>query len=368
MAAVRIEIVDLATMQGIPAHLDGKDLTRNLEFHVVTGSNGVFNANLGPGNYIITVSSSGYTSVDWPVHIENDGTIRQGLSKLSNTQAIKVSGREFLIAGQRYRPKMCSDFLLVKRKADGEDIIPVLQQRKSIGVDMVRIFTMARIIADFNPHTYDVRAVLSATLNDIHSVGMRAQVEGFADVQLIGLTIPEQQAHQDIVCDVIRTLGSMDLYDLCNEYDKNGIEPNNFTKPVGVISSKGSKQNNKPPAAPYWDYGTYHPRRDGNDYYFSKFLSDITPQCEIYVGVEGEPPATMPVIPDEPIGFAENNVDGRRSNYAGYAYRLGVIYSMYLNGVCFHSDEGIQSVPFTGNTLTCGQRFFKGCDDARQGW
>jgi hypothetical protein len=369
MAKVRIKIVDLATLQGITAKLDGIYIGHpDLPFHVTTGPNGIFDAGLGQGDYVITVSSPGYATFDWPVHIENDGEITQGLVKFVSGAAITTQGREFMIAGQRYKPKLASDFLLVFRKKNGEDITPILQQRKNAGADMVRIFTCCRNIADLNPKNYDVRFWLGATLDDIHSFGMRAEVEGFADVQLIGLTIPEQQVHQDIVCDVIRSKGSMDLYDLGNEIDKNGIDANNFSKPVGVTSSPGSLQNNKPPPAPYWDFGTYHPRRDGDDYYFSKYLSDITPQCEIYVGVEGRPPMNHPVLPDEPIGFQAINDPGKRANHPGFAYRIGSIYMMYLNGSCFHSTNGVFSEMYDDVTMQCAVACFKGMDDGKQGW
>ncbi len=369
MAQVRIEIVDLTTLIGISAKLDAVYTGHpGLDWHAVTGPNGVFNAGLDRGDYVITVSSPGYVTFNWNVHIEDDGTIKQGLIKITAGATLIADGREFKIAGQRYKPKLCSDFLLVQKKAIGEDIKPILEQRKSAGADMVRIFTMAKNIADFNPRTYDVADILDKTLNDIHSFGMRAEVEGFADVQLIGLTLSEQQTHQVTVCNVIKSKGSMDLYDLGNEIDKNGIDANNFTKPPGVTSSRGSLTNNMPPHAPYWDFGVYHPRRDGNDYYFSKFLSDITPQSEIYFGVQGEPPANIPILPDESIGFQTVNENGRRSNYPGFAYRIGSIYSMYLNGSCFHSTNGIFSDLFDEVTMKCAIAHFKGCDDARQGW
>jgi hypothetical protein len=369
MAKVIIEIVDLATLVGIPAKLDAIYLGHpGLDWHVPTGPDGVVETNLGPGDYVITITSPGYSTFNWNVHIELDGTIRQGLVKISGGAAIGVQGREFTIAGQRYKPKMCSDFLLVYHKSRGINITHLLQERKQCGADMLRIFTCCRNIADLDPRKYDVRAILTETLNEIHSFGMRAQVEGFADVNLIGLTLQEQLHHQDVCCDVIRSLGSMDLYDLGNETDKNGVDPNNFPKPSGVISSRGSLQNNQPPISPYWDYGVYHPRRDGTDYYFSKWLSDITPQSELYIGVQGRPQMDCPVLPDEPMGFAALNEAGRRSNHAGFAYRVGSIYSMYLNGSCFHSTNGVFSEPFDSVTAECAIACFNGMDDAKQGW
>lgn len=370
LAKVRIRIVNINTMQGIQAKLDAVFVGHpGQDWHVVTSPQGIVDVGLTPGDYVVTVSSPGFVTYDWPIHIELDGEITQGLVPITTGQmSIRVEGREFYIGSGRYKPKMASDFLLVLKKKNGEDIRPIIQQRKQAGADMLRIFTNCKIIADFDARSYDVRAVLGATLDDIHSEGMRAQVEGFADVQIQGLTVEEQKAHQNAVVDTIRSRGSLDLYDLGNEIDKNGVDANNFTKPVGVVSSKGSLQNNKPPHAPYWDYGVFHPRRDGDNYYFSKYLSDITPQSEIYVGVEGEPPANIPVVPDEPIGFQSTNDPGKRANYPGFAYRIGSIYSMYLNGVCFHSTNGVFSDLFDEVTWQCALAFFRGCDDGRKGW
>lgn len=286
----------------------------------------------------------------------------------NNLTAISVLNREFIVDGQKYKPKMATDFLLVQKKSLGIDITPILKQRKNCGADMLRIFTMAHNIAQFDPHTYDVASVLSTTLDDIHNTGMRAQIEGFADVQFVGLTLDEQHYHHELINQIIINHGNLDLYDLGNEIDKNGIDANNFTKPVGTISSRGSYQNNKPPRAPYWDYGVFHPRRDGDGYYFVKYLADMTPQSELYEGVEGYPSSNMPFIADEPIGFQATIEPGRRNNYPGFAYRLGITYGMFLNGSCFHSTNGIFSEMFDSVTEKCAKAYFKGCDDSKQGW
>jgi len=288
--------------------------------------------------------------------------------KITVLSPITVSGKDFQVNGMRYKPKACSDFLLVYKKSQGIDITPILKQRKEAGADMLRIFTMAFNIANFNPRTYNVMQTLSSTLDDIHSFGMRAEVEGFADVQLIGLNPAEQQMHHDTVCAVIRDKNSVDLYDLVNEMEKNGIDSSQFIQPAGIISSSGSRQNNKPPKPPYWSFGTFHPRRDGEDYYFSKWRADMTPQSEVYYGVEGEPAPNMPIFPDEPRGFAAINENGKRSNYPPYAYQLGVTYGMFLNGSCFHSTNGIFSDLFDDVTLQCAKLYFQGCSDAEKGW
>ncbi len=280
---------------------------------------------------------------------------------------ITISGKDFLLNNQRFKIKGCSDFLLLYRKSIGQDIRPILEQRKKIGVDTLRIFTMAYNIVQFNPKTYDVGFWLNELLDEMSIFELRAEIEGFADVQFIGLTNAEQQKHHEIVTNVIRTKNNA-IYDLCNEFDKNGIIPSRFNKPNGVISSSGSRQNNKPPTKPYWDYGTFHPRRDGEDYYFSKWRADVGPSSEVYYGVEGESEPNFPIVADEPRGFATDNDPGRRSNNPAYAYQIGWLYGTFLNGAMFHSTNGVYSELFDDVTLKCAIQFLKGCNDAEQSW
>lgn len=281
---------------------------------------------------------------------------------------ISVLNREFIVDGVKYRPKACTDFLLIQKHATGQDITPILKQRQSLGFDMVRTLTMANNIAQFSPMTYDVQKIVPEVLELCHQFGLRMEVEGFADVQLIGLTKTEQMDHHILVTNIIRQMSNIDIYDLVNEYEKNGIIPDDFPRPNLIISSKGSRVDNKPPKSPYWNFTTYHPRRDGEDYYFSKWRADIGAQSEVYNGVEGEPSIPCPVFPDEPRGFDETNDPNRRSNYPGYAYQIGWLHSVFHNGAMFHSTDGINSNLFRPITLQCAKAFIKGCNDARQGW
>jgi hypothetical protein len=330
---------------------------------------------LTPGKYLIHLTKDGYKD-NWiesptvPATLMNSGIVTWGMERLSSTALapVSITNREFIVNGGRYRPIMCTDFLLIYRYIQGHDIRPILEQRKNLGFDMVRILTMAHNIVHFSPQTYDVKTVLSQVLELIHDYDLRAEVEGFADVQFLGLSVAEQQFHHKLCNDIIRSLGNIDLYDLCNEYDKNGINPDDFVQPTGTISSRGSRQNNKPPKSPYWSFGTYHPRRDGSDYYFSKYRADVGAQSEVFMGVEGEPVLLKPAMPDEPIGFADVAIDGKRANYTGFAYQIGWLHSVFQSAACYHCDLGIMSLLFEGIQLNCAKAFLQGCEDARQGW
>lgn len=290
------------------------------------------------------------------------------IQKFNKLSPISVLNREFIVDGFKYKPKACTDFLLIQKHAIGQDIRPILEERQSLGFDMVRVLTMANNIAQFSPMTYDVNKIVPEVLELCHQYGLRAEVEGFADVQLIGLNEAEQMDHHILISNIIRQMDNIDIYDLVNEYEKNGINPDRFPRPSLIVASKGSRVDNKPPKSPYWSFTTFHPRRDGEDYYFAKWRADVGAQSEVYNGVEGEPIIMCPVFPDEPRGFDEINDPNRRSDYPGYAYQIGWLHSVFHNGAMFHSTDGINSRLFRSNTLQCSKAFIKGCDDARKGW
>lgn len=328
---------------------------------------------LAPGSYHLKLTKPGYQdtwieSKDKPTVIGGPGTITWAMP-LVHGKGISVSGKEFLLSGHRWKPIGCTDFLLVQRKSQGQDIQPILEQRKKVGFDTVRIFTMCHNIVHFDPRSYDVQGVLSDTLDVIGSFDMNAEVVGICDAVELGLNKEEQQKHHQLVTDVLRTKHNV-IYELANEFEKNlnNIEPGEFPKPTGVISCSGSRVNNDPPKQPYWDYCTFHPRRDGEDPYFSKWRADIGPQSEVYNGVMGNPPVNHPIFVNEPRGFASENIPGKRSNEPRYAYQIGWLYHIFLNGSVFHSTNGITSDLFDEITERCAYSFVIGCIDAVQGW
>src|SRR5438067_1168036 len=55
---------------------------------------------------------------------------------------IGVRGAEFIAAGTRYAWRGCSDFRLPHRFMTGEDIQPVLDDRRAVGATLLRCFAM----------------------------------------------------------------------------------------------------------------------------------------------------------------------------------------------------------------------------------
>jgi hypothetical protein len=67
---------------------------------------------------------------------------------------------------------------------------------------------------------------------------------------------------------------------------------------------------------------------------------------------------SVPLVADEPIGFSESEQPGRRSADPEMARRLATLYGAEWDGVAFHSDAGIQSVPMGPTTRACANAWF----------
>ena len=100
--------------------------------------------------------------------------------------------------------------------------------------------------------------------------------------------------------------------ELVNEYPKNGVDPSRFNSFPWLICSRGSGLGDAPPYRPGWQYFGWHGRRD-----YPKVTSSTEDMWYVSQGgawsneVATYPP--MIAVHDEPIGFAEQAQDGRRS-------------------------------------------------------
>src|SRR5207237_417694 len=122
---------------------------------------------------------------------------------------------------------------------------------------------------------------------------------------------------------------------------KNGVDPRQFTKPDGVISSHGSGLTDELPAQPSWDYLTFHARRDP-----PKAWNDVNPDNVRW-------PPGAPWITDEMMKAAVDVSDPARFYQAG-------VFAGVANGATFHSQEGIGSTPLGPTARDCATAFFRG--------
>ncbi len=270
------------------------------------------------------------------------------------------SGRDFTLNGARWPWKGSSDFRAYQWFLDGRNLSDLYAQRRAAGANLLRVFGMYDGgIGVFTPAQYGTAYFdgLIPFLREAASEGFQVELTAFADAQ----NIPElrdtnhQQEHWTRLAQSIQGEDNLVL-ELVNEYPQNGVDPNRFGPIGGFLCARGSSLSDSPPALPAWDYHTWHGRRDWPKVLFS--AEDMW-----YVG-EGWGPAgpyqypVIPIVHDEPIGFADDNVPGRRSNDPYVARVLGQTGAAYGAGATFHSDAGIQSVLWSDRVEQCAHTFY----------
>lgn len=146
----------------------------------------------------------------------------------------------------------------------------------------------------------------------------------------------------------------------CNEPFKNGIDVTRVIPPKwgNVIRSSGAYGDNQPDFNAVLDYIDFHPNRDSGEYYWPKWLYDLTASATV---IMGEFP--VPCIFGEPMGADETDQPGRRSNNPEFFERLGSIVG-WCGGVTFHSQNGLTGDGLGPVQSACAARFFKGVQGA----
>lgn len=168
-------------------------------------------------------------------------------------------GQFFIQAdGTRWTAIECSDFNLLSRYFDGEDIKPILEQRKSCGFNLLRVWTL-----------FDIPNIGTLTSCDYSRIPkfitLCAQYGLYVEfTAYTGINDPQ---HWLNLCEVSRHCEPKPLLELVNELDVNTNEPDwlgrvfkleDYKQPQGLLSSHGSNGSETWPISPYWSYATMH--------------------------------------------------------------------------------------------------------------
>jgi hypothetical protein len=257
--------------------------------------------------------------------------------------------------GAFYNWKGSIDWMLYKRSLDGQSIESLLKQRHDAGSRAVATLMQAEFIEHFNPAEYGqayfdhIIPFAQAILN----AGMYWMPVVYADEQVI------KSGH-----DFVYKLGEIfhDYYwivpSLGNEYNKNGFEPGNFTRPnTNNLWSRGSQVGDTQPYYPSWDWKEWHGRRD-----WPKVLFSNDDAWYVKEGINGEGvqlDKRAPCIVTEPIGFWNQNVPNRRSNDPNLARVIGGTSVYFARGANFMSEAGLRCDMWDSITYDCAVQFFK---------
>ncbi len=281
--------------------------------------------------------------------------------------------------GSTFPWRGCSDFSLFHRFIVGEDIQPILDERRGLGANILRVFAhynaagigTANGLGALDRDMYGAEDV-SAFFDLLEANGLRCEWVLFADDGT--LTLSQGQA----VVDQYSTVLSRQLVELCNEPDalplssspKNiGFDLSKLKIPAAWVWAtgyytltrgqrtlwRGTHVTNHGPRRPEWPR---NPRanaemRDG----FSWELTpdEIAAHPDWALEFEG---TDCPVVDDEPTGADEvPSGDSRSSTASDFAY-FGACAQQMSAGASFHSTDGVASRLFRPVTLTCAEHFF----------
>lgn len=289
-------------------------------------------------------------------------TIVEGTAPVPTLPRLHAQGWDLVTEdGKRWVCAGMTNFLLLQRYLEGQDIDPLLYA----GADVYRVTgTMANVPAQvglraLRPENYSTYwDSLDAFADRLASKGKRFEFTALCDMRTMGLDFDWQQRFVSQAAEVLKSKTNV-LFELANEpeHATNQVDYSRFTKPDGLCCSRGSSLGGEPCPVPPWTYSTIHTPRSGAPIYTDVppiyMITGYTNQGEQYPGVNG------PCIINEPIGAAEENKPGSRSNDPDLFRRIARMSSAW-SGMMFHCTDAVFSRPLGPVQERCRAAFFEG--------
>lgn len=310
---------------------------------------------LGPQT--MKVTKEHYESYEGNYTIVGNADITVGLlprpPPVVQLPSLRVRGSYFELAnGTRWTAIEATDFRLFRRYLDGEDITPVLKQRAELGFNLLRVLgtchNMFRLYPAEHPTYYDKLKPFAQLLAD-H--GLYLEWTAFADAREAMPLLEHQLEHWAKVGAAFQGTTNV-IVELVNENDHptgiNRIATDRFAPLPGLLTSHGSNGSQAEPVRPWWDYETFH-TNDASEWWRKVGHNAME--------LSGE--SDYPHPSGKPILANENTRPDRDSNLNHFEDAAAGA-ALLAAGSCFHSDQGRESVLFTGNNLTSAQRWVKG--------
>lgn len=167
-----------------------------------------------------------------------------------------------LETGERFTAKQCSDFnLLARWIQEGPDAVePVLQQRASLGFNLLRVWTFMQLsqygIGDLNPHNYPdfYSRIVPEFAGHCASHGLYIEFTAYT-----GSPGREDRSHWTNLGAAAQQCTNV-ILELVNENDQagNALDANAFSPIPGILCSHGSNGSQAQPVQPFWNYATFH--------------------------------------------------------------------------------------------------------------
>lgn len=251
-----------------------------------------------------------------------------------------------------------SDFALFARFARGEDITPILDERIALGFNILRVFGMfdqfgigaASGLGGFFPNALlhdDYYDLLRQFVELTQSRGLRVEIVALADADArsdgTGGLMPTLEQQQDHVARTVQALAGTwgAVLEYSNEAFKNADRVEQIhadCHAAGLLCAYGTKlpDGDIPTVWPILDFLTPHDHERKDEWpRTSRGYGEIVDALKV------------PVVADEPIGFAEVARPGSRATSADDAAYFAATMAMFASGSTFHSDDGVASRLFS---------------------
>jgi hypothetical protein len=258
-----------------------------------------------------------------------------------------------LETGARWTGIEASDFNLLNRYLDGEDIEPILHQRAGLGFNLLRVWTL-----------YDLEAAGIGRLLLTDHPDLYARIPAFCDllaqhglyVEFTAYTSTWDPQHWGRLGAAVQGKTNV-LLELVNEeaIPVNHIDLTLFAPIPGVLCSHGSNGSQDGPVTPYWQYATFH--------------TNGAPEEQRKVGHNSMEIWNGPTITNETSRFPDVGMWARHNDESEPAWlervrRLACDAAagaaLLAAGSCFHSARGKTSQLWQDAELEAAQAWAAG--------
>jgi hypothetical protein len=268
--------------------------------------------------------------------------------------------------GSLFQWRGCTDFLLLKRfreEPDHSALRAVVNERIAAGCNTFRVLGMVDSFASLRVDDayYDD---LGAFADFLAGFGARLEFVVFADAQVVLPDAQAEKVHADMVARVLAPKWNV-FVEAVNEPFKN--VPGGAAAAdglAGILRGHGfpvaSGNYDVPTCAASFahaDYVTVHSERKPDWPRTARALAEIRDgfgwgACGTFAGVR------VPVVGDEPIGFAETEQPGKRSASVDDAAYFAATCGLMGAGCTFHSDDGVTSLPWSPTQHAAAEAFY----------
>jgi hypothetical protein len=241
--------------------------------------------------------------------------------------------------GERLNIIQNSEFSLYKYYLDGQNIQHILEERKALGFNCLRVWLLntsvipGGLIPNKYPEFYKKLAPFAALCS---AYGFYVEFTVFTQTKSLMPGVNEQQAALQGVPNV--------LLELVNEYDQHDNDcSNQLSKPKGIISSHGSGGSDALGKQPFWDYTQYH----------TNTLSEWQRKVG-HNAMEIADEYRIPCISNENKRYPDND------SSSIHAYDAAAGATLLTAGACYHSQGGKFSRLFNDVEKYCAMEWVRG--------